>query len=98
MQFIKDPPISPQMIVAIRTERKWTQSDLAGVLNVTRDAVASWEGNRKKPSGAAARLLELFDIQPHAMDRLLRNYHPRYYGRGKLKVVDVWCLARRRRR
>jgi hypothetical protein len=57
---------SPQLIRATRNRLKLTQAEFAEVLNVTRDAVASWESGRKTASGCAVRLLQLWSSEPRA--------------------------------
>ncbi len=55
--------ITPERIKAIREKLDCTQAELAAKLRVTRDAVASWEIGRSRPSGPAEVLLLQLDRQ-----------------------------------
>ena len=50
-------------IKRFRTEKKWTQEELALKLNVTRQAVSNWENEKTQPDvetlGAIAQVLEV---------------------------------------
>jgi putative transcriptional regulator len=63
--FLPAPHFQPRQIVCIRKARGLTQEAFASALNVPRTTVASWEAGRKKPSGAALRLLELVEKKPN---------------------------------
>jgi DNA-binding transcriptional regulator YiaG len=56
----KAPTISGRDISKLRNRYEMTQEDFAAALNVPRSTLASWEYAKKKPSGAACRLLEIF--------------------------------------
>ncbi|MFD2265184.1 helix-turn-helix domain-containing protein [Lacibacterium aquatile] len=45
----------------IRASARMSQPVFAALLNVVPTTVAQWEGGQKKPSGSAARLLDLID-------------------------------------
>lgn len=45
----------------IRTATHMSQPVFAALLNVGKTTIAQWEQGRKKPSGAAARLLDVID-------------------------------------
>jgi putative transcriptional regulator len=69
---LPDPPPSfdAERILRIRRHRNLTQAGLALLLNVSGKTVESWEQGRRKPSGAAARFLQLLEA-PEAFDRWL---------------------------
>ncbi len=46
-----------ERIKQIRRMMKWTQTDFAARLGVTRDVVASWENGRVEPPEAVVRLI-----------------------------------------
>jgi putative transcriptional regulator len=62
--FVPAPKFQPEQITHIRKHLHLTQEAFAAALNVRRDTVASWETGRKKPVGAALRLLELVKREP----------------------------------
>jgi putative transcriptional regulator len=55
------PEFTPQHVLEIRTNRHASQGVFAAFLNVEKTTVAAWEQGSKKPSGAAAKLLELVE-------------------------------------
>jgi putative transcriptional regulator len=58
------PEYSPERVTAIRVSKaKVSQSVLASMLNVSVSAVQKWESpsSGKRPSGAAAKLLQLIE-------------------------------------
>jgi putative transcriptional regulator len=61
--IIPDPPpqFDAEHILHIRRHRNLTQSGLALLLNVSGKTVESWEQGLRKPSGAAARFLQLLE-------------------------------------
>jgi putative transcriptional regulator len=48
-------------VVRIRKKAHVSQSVFAAFLNVSKNTVASWEQDEKKPSGPASKLLDLVD-------------------------------------
>jgi len=46
-----------ERIKKIRQQLKWTQTDFAAHIGVTRDVVASWENGRVEPPEAVVRLI-----------------------------------------
>jgi len=52
---------TPDEIKRMRSKYHVSQPVLARYLNVTKNAVSEWERGKKKPSGAALRLLMLID-------------------------------------
>ena len=55
------PEFTPEQVQRIRTKSRASQSVFAAFLNVGKTTVAAWEQGTKKPSGAAAKLLELVE-------------------------------------
>src|SRR5271170_1330558 len=55
------PEFSPEHVQRIRTSSHASQGVFAAHLNVGKTTVAAWEQGTKKPSGAAAKLLELVE-------------------------------------
>jgi len=62
---MKKTTINPARIKSIRAKLRCTQAELAEKLCVTRDAVASWEIGRSRPSGPAQVLLLQLDSLSH---------------------------------
>ncbi len=56
--------IKPREITAIRTKLNVSQPVFASLLNVPVTTARSWEQGKRKPSGAALRLLDLARRQP----------------------------------
>lgn len=48
-----------------------SQPLFAALLNVTPSTVRSWEQGQKSPSGAAARLLQILEVNQNALDKLI---------------------------
>ena len=64
------PPIKPfkaREIVAIRSQLAVSQAVFARLLNVPKVTEISWEKGRRKPTGAALRLLDLVRKKPHIL-------------------------------
>ncbi|HEX6957285.1 MAG TPA: DNA-binding transcriptional regulator [Ferrovibrio sp.] len=55
------PEYSSTQVVKIRRKTKASQGVFAAFLNVGKSTVAAWEQGTKKPSGPAARLLDIVD-------------------------------------
>jgi len=71
--------IKPQDIVRLRQTLNASQGVFARMLNVSRDTEISWETGRRKPSGAALRLLQIIQIEPDIL--------PRITGKSSLKAA-----------
>jgi putative transcriptional regulator len=75
-------PIRPRDVAAIRRKLHVSQSVFAALLNVPKVTAISWEKGRRKPSGAALRLLDLIRKKPTFLRRLMRqDQKPRVRGR-----------------
>lgn len=59
--------LSPRKIRGIRQALKASTPVFAAYLNVSPDAVRSWENNRRQPSGPALRLLEIAVNKPEVL-------------------------------
>lgn len=59
--------MSPTAIARIRRKLKASTPVFAAYLNVTPDTVRSWEKNRRQPSGAALRLLQIAEKRPEIL-------------------------------
>lgn len=57
-------PLRPKDVAAIRRRLNVSQSVFAALLNVPRVTAISWEKGRRKPTGAALRLLDLVRKKP----------------------------------
>jgi putative transcriptional regulator len=55
------PEFTPSHVLHIREKTRVSQGVFAAFLNVGKTTVAAWEQGTKKPSGAAAKLLELVE-------------------------------------
>ena len=67
--FVPDPipTMKAREIAAIRSKLKLSQPVFARVLNVPVATARSWESGRRKPTGAALRLLDLARRSPQAL-------------------------------
>lgn len=61
-------PIGPKEITALRHELNVSQAVFAGLLNVPKVTAISWEKGRRKPTGAALRLLDLIRRKPQILE------------------------------
>lgn len=61
------PEITPEEIAAARQALNVSQPVFARLLNVRTITAASWEQGRRKPSGAALRLLQIARKHPEAL-------------------------------
>jgi putative transcriptional regulator len=67
------PAWSAPKIKKLRTEAyHMSQPQFAMLLNVTPSTIRAWEQGQKTPSGAAARLLEIFLIDQSVAKKLIR--------------------------
>ncbi len=57
-------PLRPKDVAAIRRRLNVSQSVFAALLNVPKVTAISWEKGRRKPTGAALRLLDLVRKRP----------------------------------
>lgn len=57
-------PLSATQVAAFRKRLNASQAVFAHYLNVSVQLVQAWEGDRRRPSGAALRLLELARRDP----------------------------------
>jgi putative transcriptional regulator len=53
----------------IRDNLKMSQGFFADVIGVSKKTVESWEYGRGKPSGAAARMISIVEVDPEALRR-----------------------------
>lgn len=60
-------PMTAKEIARLRRKLNVSQAVLAGMLNVPKGTVISWEKGRRKPTGAALRLLDLIRKQPELL-------------------------------
>ena len=60
-------PIKAKEIVAIREKMAVSQAVFARLLNVPKVTEISWEKGRRKPTGAALRLLDLVRKKPNIL-------------------------------
>jgi putative transcriptional regulator len=60
-------PLRPKEIAAIRRQLNVSQSVFAALLNVPKVTAISWEKGRRKPTGAALRLLDLIRKNPEIL-------------------------------
>lgn len=60
----------PAEIAKLRRQLNASQGVFARWLNVSRDTAISWETGRRKPSGAALRLLQIVKADPEILPRL----------------------------
>ncbi len=60
-------PLRPGDITALRQRLNVSQAVFAGLLNVPKVTAISWEKGRRRPTGAALRLLDLVRKKPHIL-------------------------------
>jgi putative transcriptional regulator len=60
-------PMQPKDVAAIRRQLNVSQSVFAALLNVPKVTAISWERGRRKPTGAALRLLDLIRKKPNIL-------------------------------
>lgn len=60
-------PIAAREIRAIRLNLGFSQPQFATLLNVPKITAKSWESGKRKPSGAALRLLAVARLHPEAL-------------------------------
>jgi len=60
-------PIAASEIRAIRISLGFSQPQFANLLNVPSVTAKSWESGKRKPSGAALRLLAVARLHPEAL-------------------------------
>lgn len=60
-------PLGAAEVVAIRAKLNVSQAVFASLLNVSKVTAISWEKGRRKPSGAALRLLDLVQRRPEIL-------------------------------
>ncbi len=63
-------PIAPREIAALRRELNISQAVFAALLNVPVITAISWEKGRRKPTGAALRLLDLIRKKPEILQAI----------------------------
>ncbi len=61
------PPISAADVARLRARLKVSQPVFAALLNVATVTAVSWEKGRRKPSGAALRLLQIAREHPEIL-------------------------------
>ena len=59
--------MTPASIARLRKTLRASTPVFASYLNVTPDTVRSWEKNRRQPSGAALRLLQIAEKTPQVL-------------------------------
>jgi putative transcriptional regulator len=63
-------PLAAQDVVEIRQRLNVSQAVFASLLNVSKVTAISWEKGRRRPSGAALRLLELARRRPEVFQEI----------------------------
>ena len=63
-------PLRAKDVAAIRRQLNVSQSVFAALLNVPKVTAISWEKGRRKPNGAALRLLDLIRKKPGILQEL----------------------------
>lgn len=62
------PEFDKSKIVALRDRLKLSQPLVASLINVPVSTVQQWESGRRKPTGAAARLLQVYAERPDVVE------------------------------
>jgi putative transcriptional regulator len=86
---LPDPPkpMTAAEIRALRQTLRASQAVFAHYLNVSTKLVQAWEAQRRRPDGAALKLLRLAQSQPAV---LLADTHPAVGGRVSEKAPLAW--------
>lgn len=63
-------PVRPKDITALRHKLNVSQAVFAGLLNVPKVTAISWEKGRRRPTGAALRLLDLVRKKPQILQEI----------------------------
>jgi putative transcriptional regulator len=58
-------------IAALRLRENFTQAQFAELLGTSLGTIRKWETGERKPSGAAARLIQLMEAQPKIVTKTL---------------------------
>jgi len=61
------PELSPKDVERLRSKLRVSQATFAAMLNVPTVTAISWEKGRRKPSGAALRLLQIARKHPEIL-------------------------------
>lgn len=64
------PNRSPQEVRAIRDKIGFSQRAFARLISVSVKTVQSWEQGLRRPDGAALRMMQLVELDPHVVDVL----------------------------
>jgi putative transcriptional regulator len=64
------PPITKDDVIALRNRLQMTELAFARLLNVSLGTVGQWEAGKRKPTGAAARLLQVYAERPDTVESL----------------------------
>lgn len=63
-------PLKPKEIVALRQRLNVSQAVFANLLNVPKVTAISWEKGRRRPTGAALRLLDIIRKKPSILQEV----------------------------
>jgi putative transcriptional regulator len=66
------PNLSADDVRTIRDRLDLSQPVFASALNVSAETVKAWEQGKKRPSGPAARLLQIVELHPSVLNNTLR--------------------------
>jgi DNA-binding transcriptional regulator YiaG len=66
----KPPVMSGAAIISLRKRLKMTEPEFSLLVNVPVRTVQLWEADKRKPSGAAARLLQVYSNHPDVVETL----------------------------
>jgi len=67
---IPDPPptISSRDVVALRNRLQVSEVAFASLLNVPVTTLRAWESGKRRPTGAAARLIQVYGARPDVVE------------------------------
>lgn len=84
---IPDPPptIDKRDVASLRDRLKLSLEHFARLLNVPSSTVRLWEAGTRKPTGAAARLLQIYSSRPEIVDFVTNagNGKPATHGKSR---------------
>ncbi|HEX3148808.1 MAG TPA: helix-turn-helix domain-containing protein [Gemmataceae bacterium] len=74
------PPITGEQLLALRARLCMTELAFARIVNVPVSTIRAWESGKRKPTGAAARLIQVYDAQPDVVS-VITNGKPHRNGK-----------------
>ena len=77
-----------EKIMELRKRNGWSQEELAGKLNVSRQSVSKWESSMSVPE--LDKVLQLSEIFEVSTDYLLKDDKEEDYGTVNKLLLTIW--------